>query len=114
MTNLFRLALIFMLALTSQALAAARGQVMVGGEVVFCAGDVTITMQVDIFGKPVEHRTICPDMALTLMQGLYDVPDLPPLPMHGVPLDNADMHADLHQPVRARWNARDPPLSAQI
>ena len=67
MNSAFRLALIAVMLLTSQALAAARGQSRIAGEMVLCAGGELITVHVDAQGQPVERVVICPDMALNLM-----------------------------------------------
>lgn len=77
MPNLFRLFLIVILLLTSQALASAKGQARIAGQIVLCVGETTITMQVDADGQPVQVVTICPDMALSLMQGMSHLATLP-------------------------------------
>jgi hypothetical protein len=53
--------------------AAARGQVMAGGEIVLCTGDGPVTVRVDAGdGGPVLH--ICPDMAPLLLSGVATAP----------------------------------------
>jgi hypothetical protein len=70
MSAAFRLFLILMLALTSQGLAAARGQPRAVSELVICAGAAVITLSVDRDGQPVKHSDFCPDMAPQLLAGV--------------------------------------------
>lgn len=72
MNAAFRLFLILMLALTSQGLAAARGQPRAVSELVICAGAAVITLGLDSQGKPVKHRDFCPDMAPQLLAAVGD------------------------------------------
>lgn len=110
MPNLFRLFLIAVLVLTSQVLGSARGQAKIAGMAVLCAGEAVITVQVDADGQPVKIVTICPDMALSLMQGLDHLATLPPRRetahvLHAVPLS-----APLRAMTRVALRARDPPF----
>ena len=77
MLNALRLFLILLLALTGLSLGAARGQARVAGQVVLCAGESVVVVAVDQQGQPVKQVQVCPDMALSLMQGLHDAPVLP-------------------------------------
>ena len=107
----FRLFLILMLALTSQGLAAARGQPRAVSELVICAGAAVITLSVDRDGKPVTRSDFCPDMAPQLLAAAsLDAP--PPL------LRKEASRAVLFQPVTRiagrdapSAQARDPPLA---
>mgnify|MGYP001801645745 CR=1 FL=1 len=53
------LLLILTLVLTSQAFAVARGQAAVAGEMVLCIGHLTVTVEVDADGNPLETRPAC-------------------------------------------------------
>ena len=79
MSAAFRLFLILMLALTSQGLAAARGQSRAVSELVICAGAAVITLSVDGDGKPVKRSDFCPDMAPQLLAAV-GMPAPPPVP----------------------------------
>lgn len=69
--------------LTSLSLGAARGQVLSGGQIVLCAGSTVSVQSVDVSGRPVNHVTICPDMALSLISAVAP-PALPdPAPPDG-------------------------------
>jgi hypothetical protein len=70
MRSTVHLALALLLALTSQTLASARGQVMVVGVVVICSGGQLVTLHVDASGQPVEAPHVCPDCALHALAGL--------------------------------------------
>ena len=63
------------LALTSAAMAAARGQTMAAGSVVICTGSGAVTMQVDADGQPVGPVHICPDCALSLLEAAAAAPE---------------------------------------
>ena len=105
----FRLFLILMLALTSQGLAAARGQPRAVSELVICAGAAVITLGIDSQGKPVRHRDFCPDMAPQLLAAVAQS-DPPPPFRQGV--TRADLLAHVSRAAgRAApaAQARDPP-----
>lgn len=107
---LFALALL--LALTSQTLAAARGQAMVAGEMVICSGGHLVTVKVDASGQPVETPHICPDCALHALAGVV-APD--PVTVHApaplrVRLLACSQAAASVAPVVPR--ARAPPVAA--
>lgn len=70
MSSVLRLALILVLVLTGLTLAGARGQARIAGEMVLCAGEITMLVTVDAQGNPVKRVTICPDMAPSLMQAV--------------------------------------------
>ncbi|HMQ39832.1 MAG TPA: hypothetical protein PKC09_01045 [Paracoccus sp. (in: a-proteobacteria)] len=111
MTALLRAFLIVVLLLTSQGLAAARGQSRVAGEMVFCAGGELVTLLVDDRGEPVEHVMVCPDMALNLMSAIAVVTPQPVLTESLLFLS-----AEAHESAPAGRDApmaqaRDPPRS---
>lgn len=110
MSAAFRLFLILMLALTSQGLAAARGQSRAVSELVICAGTAVITLSVDGDGKPVKRSDFCPDMAPQLLAAV-GMPAPPPVPRSGM------ARAILSMPVTRitgrdapQAQARDPPM----
>ncbi|AMY68003.1 hypothetical protein [Frigidibacter mobilis] len=69
------LLLALLLGLTSQSLAAARGQTRVGEAVVICSGDSFVTIELDARGNPVGPAHLCPDMVLAFFAAM----DLPPV-----------------------------------
>ncbi|MDO5630841.1 MAG: hypothetical protein Q4G22_03285 [Paracoccus sp. (in: a-proteobacteria)] len=72
MIRLVHSALILILVVTGIALGSARGQAQVAGQIVICAGSVTISIAVDDQGQPVEQNHFCPDMALSLLAAIAD------------------------------------------
>lgn len=111
MSAAFRLFLILMLALTSQGLAAARGQPRAVSEMVICAGAAVITLSVDRDGKPVTRSDFCPDMAPQLLAAV-NMSAPPPV------LSDRMARAVLFMPVTRiagrdapSAQARDPPLA---
>lgn len=62
------LSLALIIALTSGAMAVARGQTTAAGSIVLCTGTGPLTVQVDADGQPIGPVHICPDCAL----GLFD------------------------------------------
>lgn len=111
MTTSFRLILILLMVLTGQSLAAARGQAQIAGEVVLCAGEITRVVSVDAQGQPVQRVSICPDMALSLLNGFavpmgLGAPD--PAAIALEPVAPQPVHHGIDRPAS---RARDPPLS---
>lgn len=107
---LFALALL--LALTSQSLAAARGHVMVAGEMVICSGGQLVTVLVDATGQPVEPPHICPDCALHALAGVTP-PD--PVAVHDptcLRLQRTEQAQQSSCPAPLRPRARAPPAVA--
>ena len=111
MSACFRAILIALLLLTSQGLAAARGQSHIAGELILCAGGEVVTVTVDQNGRPVERVTICPDMALNLMSAVAIATPAPPngetllqLPRISLTVYGAGRDAPTAQ-------ARDPPTT---
>ena len=65
------IALAIMIALTSGAMAIARGQATsMMGTIVICSGHGPVTLNVDAQGQPVEALHICPDCAMTVLAAL--------------------------------------------
>lgn len=60
------LVLALVLALTSGAMAVARGQTSAVGTLVLCVGDGLVSVAVDAEGQPSGPAHICPDCALSL------------------------------------------------
>lgn len=58
------------LALTSGAMAVARGQTHTAGMIVLCTGTGPVAVAVDAKGQPVGPAHICPDCALSLIVAL--------------------------------------------
>ena len=111
MLNALRLSLILVLALTGLSLGAARGQAKVAGQIVLCSGESVVTVAGDDQGKPITRVLICPDMALSLMQGIDDAPVCPvsPTRFSQFEAEVAETTATALRAVVAR--ARDPPPS---
>lgn len=111
MLNALRLSLILVLALTGLSLGAARGQAKVADQIVLCTGESVVTVAVDDQGKPITRVLICPDMALSLMQGVHDGSALPDTPTRFslFEAEVAETTATALWSVAAR--ARDPPPS---
>ena len=107
----FRLFLIIMLALTSQGLAAARGQPRAVSELVICAGAAVVTLGFDSQGRPVKHRDFCPDMAPQLLAAV-DHTASPPLSRQSAMPADASVQVSLAAGRDApSGQARDPPQS---
>ncbi|WBU59764.1 hypothetical protein [Paracoccus albus] len=109
MSACFRAVLIALLLLTSQGLAAARGQAHIAGELILCAGGEVVTLTVDQNGRPVERVTICPDMALNLMSAVAVATPVAPVrdKLHQLPKPIAALHGTGCDAPTAQ--ARDPP-----
>lgn len=58
------LVLVFMLALTSQTMALARGAAAPVGHMVLCIGSGSVTVYTDAQGQPTEAPHFCPDCAV--------------------------------------------------
>lgn len=109
MSATLRVFLIVVMLLTSQGLAAARGQARVAGEMVLCAGDKLVTVLVDEQGQPVERLVICPDMALNMMSAVAGATPQPALSetIMFLPFDESQIRcAGRDAPMT---QARDPP-----
>jgi hypothetical protein len=66
------LLLAFVLVLTAQTMAVARGQAVAAGEMVICSAAGLVTVQVDAEGNPVGPPHLCPDCVVSL--SAWDVP----------------------------------------
>ncbi len=67
--NIPGLVLALMVALTSQSMALARGQMYdASGAMVICTGTGPVSVLVDREGQPVERAPICPDCAFSFLE----------------------------------------------
>ena len=64
------LTLAFVLALTSQSMAVARGAAPATGQMVLCTGAGTVMVYMDAEGQPTSAPHICPDAALNVLLDL--------------------------------------------
>lgn len=64
--SIIGLTLALVIAMTSLSMAVARGQAVVGGEIVICTTYGTQTITLDASGTPVGPQHYCPDCALSL------------------------------------------------
>ncbi|MDJ0629376.1 MAG: hypothetical protein QNJ44_14045 [Rhodobacter sp.] len=67
LTPFLGICLALIVALTSGAMAVARGQNAAAGSIVICAGTGPVSVRIDADGRPVGPAHICPDCALHLM-----------------------------------------------
>ena len=73
MNRLLTLTLAFLIAVTSQQMAVARGAMMdAAGQVVLCTGHGVQTVTIGRNGDPIKVVHICPDCALTLDEISFD------------------------------------------
>lgn len=103
--------LAFVLLVTSQSMAVARGTMVdATGTMVLCTGTGPITVLMDENGEPIGPRHICPDCALSVIAGLAE-PFVLPAPDHTV-LRFAPASVVRHITAISlpRRKARDPPL----
>jgi hypothetical protein len=103
------LALAFLLVVTSQSMAVARGMPGAAGSVVLCTGTGPVTILTDAEGQPIAPAHICPDCALSLIVTLEQSAAVVAHPMgraDGLPL--AAVAVVLPRDVRP-FSARDPP-----
>lgn len=105
------MSLIALLLLTSQAIAAARGQSRIAGTTVLCAGGELITINVDAQGQPVERVVICPDMALNLMSAVGSTAHQPALCETVLTLAVEDQRRPGHGRQTPAAQARGPPAA---
>ncbi len=61
------LLLALIVAATSGAMAVARGQTVIAGQIVLCTGTGPVSVNVDADGQPVGPPHICPDCVMSLM-----------------------------------------------
>lgn len=103
--------LAFLLLVTSQSMAVARGTMVdATGTMVLCTGTGPITVLMDETGEPIGPRHICPDCALSVIAGLAEAFVLSS-PDHAM-LRFAPVPAARHMTTISLPNckARDPPL----
>ncbi|MDO5604922.1 MAG: hypothetical protein Q4G25_07170 [Paracoccus sp. (in: a-proteobacteria)] len=103
MKTALRAILIGLLVLTSQGLAAARGQPRVMTEHVICGGGGIATILLDERGEPVSRTVLCPDLAL-LMMSAVDMAPVQPL------RSDAALSLSVPQPETCR-TGRDAPAA---
>ncbi|MFK7837719.1 MAG: hypothetical protein AB8B60_16040 [Sulfitobacter sp.] len=72
MRVVFSLTLALMLALTSQAMAVARGSSAATGQMVLCIGDEAVAVFVDAEGQPTRAPHLCPDCVVNLAVGPFE------------------------------------------
>ncbi len=74
MRPLLALFLCTVIVATGGAMAAARGQAAVAGQIVLCTGSGPVTVEVDAQGQPVGPVHICPDCAMSLLAAVAAPP----------------------------------------
>ena len=103
------LALAFLLVVTAQSMAVARGMPGAAGSVVLCTGTGPVTILTDAEGQPIGPAHICPDCALALIVTLGQAEADVAHPMgRADALPVAAVAVVLPQRVRP-FSARDPP-----
>ena len=103
------IALAFLLVVTSQSMAVARGMPGAAGSVVLCTGTGPVTILTDAEGQPIGPAHICPDCALSLIVTLEQGAAVVAHPMgRAEALRVAAVPVVLPRAVRP-FSARDPP-----
>ncbi|TNE67369.1 MAG: hypothetical protein EP336_07515 [Rhodobacteraceae bacterium] len=101
----------FLLIVTSQSMAVARGTMRdATGAVVLCTGTGPITVLTDADGQPIGPSHICPDCALSVIAGLADAFDLQSPVQHMLRFSPPTFAARGHDAVPPHACARAPPL----
>ncbi|SFK03421.1 DUF2946 family protein [Celeribacter neptunius] len=101
----------FLLIVTSQSMAVARGTMRdASGAVVLCTGTGPITVLTDADGQPIGPSHICPDCALTVIAGLAEAFDLPQPEQTLLRFTPAVLSYSAHDTIPPRPRARAPPL----
>ncbi|MDO5611672.1 MAG: hypothetical protein Q4G14_00330 [Paracoccus sp. (in: a-proteobacteria)] len=111
MIRLVHSALILILVVTGVALGSARGQAQMAGQIVICAGSVTIRIAVDDQGQPVEQNHFCPDMALSLLAAVAPADEPQRLLPQLRRMDWAIWSHNSQSRDIPPHNARDPPFT---
>jgi len=105
------LALVAMMALTSQSMAVARGAAGVAGQIELCTGTGPLTVYVDETGKPTGPPHICPDFALHFL-AFVTPPAIVPVPLALVERPLSARHLGLSAEAAILTAcARDPPAA---
>ncbi|GHH01725.1 hypothetical protein [Pseudodonghicola xiamenensis] len=105
----FGLALVVVMALTSQSMAVARGAAGVAGQIEICIGSGPVTVYVDDSGNPTGPPHICPDFALHFLAFVTPPAILPaPLTLEVRRLSACQRGLCSGRPVPTA-RARDPP-----
>jgi len=107
------LALVAVMALTSQSMAIARGAAGVAGQIELCTGTGTgpLTVYVDETGKPTGPPHICPDFALHFL-AFVTPPAIAPVPLAVVERAFSSRHLGLCAETAVLTAcARDPPAA---
>jgi hypothetical protein len=105
-------ALVFLLALTSQGMAVARGTTSMSGPIQLCTGTGPVMVYVDENGTPTGPPMICPDWALML---IADTSAMQPVMTVPGGLCRAVWTSDdvaVGDRFRPRTSARGPPIAA--
>lgn len=101
----------FLLIVTSQSMAVARGTMRdASGAVVLCTGTGPITVLTDADGQPIGPSHICPDCALTVMAGLAEAFDLPRPEQTLLRFTPIQLSYRAHDTIPPRAKARAPPV----
>ncbi|MGE4324865.1 MAG: hypothetical protein AB7E21_01985 [Pseudodonghicola sp.] len=105
------LALVAVMALTSQSMAIARGAAGVAGQIELCTGTGPLTVYVDETGKPTGPPHICPDFALHFL-AFVTPPAIAPVPLAVVERAFSSRHLGLCAETAVLTAcARDPPAA---
>lgn len=108
--RLFALSLALLLAITSQALAVARGAAPASGYAVYCMNGSMVTVAIDADGQPVGEPHLCPDA----VAGFAVLAAPPPLPagrmVAGIGVTWPQPLAHLATAAPAAPQARGPPV----
>ncbi|WP_417678990.1 hypothetical protein [Pseudodonghicola sp.] len=105
------LALVAVMALTSQSMAIARGAAGVAGQIELCTGTGPLTVYVDETGKPTGPPHICPDFALHFL-AFVTPPAIAPVPLAVVGRAFSSRHLGLCAETAVLTAcARDPPAA---
>lgn len=102
--------LAFVLGLTSQSMAVARGASAATGQMVLCTGTGPVAIYLDADGQPTSAPHICPDAALNvLVDGAITLLD-PPAQL--IVFGAVTLQADVQEPIqpKLRPDTRAPPV----
>lgn len=107
---LFAWFLVAVIVATSGAMAAARGQAAISGQMVLCTGTGPVTVNVDAEGQPVGPAHFCPDCALSLLAAVPLAAPSVFFAPRAVPVRFDRSHRALRRPGLLRPRARAPPV----
>ncbi|MCA0042835.1 DUF2946 family protein [Celeribacter litoreus] len=101
----------FLLIVTSQSMAVARGTMRdATGSVVLCTGTGPVTVLTDADGQPIGPSHICPDCALSVIAGVTEAFDLLPPEQTVTRFAPLALALDTHENVLPQARARAPPV----